>query len=200
MFSRKWNQGHSRMARNPKHGFTLIEMLIVIVIIGILAAALIPRLMSARGRANDTARKADLQQAATALISYQIDKGQFPTTGGALNSITTELTNAWMASIPADPNKGNTVVGILTWVAGQYMYAPITKNWFTNWWFVLMAQTESEGGSNFVYCAGDTKLNALSYEDIHTCTSFSTVGTCAGNTWACVYSATSGSLRYIYKY
>ena len=56
-------------------------MLIVIVIIGILAAALIPRLTSARGRANDVARKVDLQQIATALISYQIDNGSFPRTG-----------------------------------------------------------------------------------------------------------------------
>lgn len=68
MFSRK----------NKKKGFTLIEMLIVIVIIGILAAALIPRLSSARGRANDVARKADLAQTAAALVSYQIDKGGFP--------------------------------------------------------------------------------------------------------------------------
>ena len=55
-------------------------MLIVIVIIGILAAALIPRLSSARGRANDVARKADLSQIASALVVYQIDKGNFPTT------------------------------------------------------------------------------------------------------------------------
>lgn len=54
-------------------------MLIVIVIIGILAAALIPRLSSARGRANDVARKADLAQVATALVAYQIDHGYFPT-------------------------------------------------------------------------------------------------------------------------
>lgn len=55
-------------------------MLIVIVIIGILAASLIPRLSSARGRANDVARKADLSQVAAALVSYQIDNGGFPTT------------------------------------------------------------------------------------------------------------------------
>ena len=53
-------------------------MLIVIVIIGILAAALIPRLSKARGRANDTARKADLSQIAASLVSSQIDKGTYP--------------------------------------------------------------------------------------------------------------------------
>ncbi|MEI7562521.1 MAG: prepilin-type N-terminal cleavage/methylation domain-containing protein [bacterium] len=60
--------------KNKKRAFTLIEMLIVIVIIGILAAALIPRLSNARGRANDTARKADLRQVATAINASMIDK------------------------------------------------------------------------------------------------------------------------------
>ena len=67
--------------KNTKKGFTLIEMLIVIVIIGILAAAFIPRLSSARGRANDVARKADLAQVAAALVSHQIDYGSFPIPG-----------------------------------------------------------------------------------------------------------------------
>jgi type II secretion system protein G len=64
--------------KNKKRAFTLIEMLIVIVIIGILAAALIPRLSSARGRANDVARKADLAQVAAAIVAYQIDHGKLP--------------------------------------------------------------------------------------------------------------------------
>lgn len=61
------------MTRMKKKAFTLIEMLIVIVIIGILAAALIPRLVSVQGRARDTKRKADLQQIGTALAIYKLD-------------------------------------------------------------------------------------------------------------------------------
>lgn len=57
-----------------KKSFTLIEMLIVIVIIGILAAALIPRLQSVQGRARDTKRKADMNQIYNGLSIYQLDK------------------------------------------------------------------------------------------------------------------------------
>ena len=59
----------------------------MIVIIGILAAALIPRLSSARGRANDVARKAALQQVAAVIVAYQMDHGSYPTADGELTNI-----------------------------------------------------------------------------------------------------------------
>ncbi|MEI7477654.1 MAG: prepilin-type N-terminal cleavage/methylation domain-containing protein [bacterium] len=71
------------MARKQK-SFTLIEMLIVVVIIGILAAALIPRLQSVQARARDTKRVADIHQISTAFEIYKEDNG------GSYASFTTQ--------------------------------------------------------------------------------------------------------------
>jgi prepilin-type N-terminal cleavage/methylation domain-containing protein len=62
------------MKKNTIKAFTLVEMLIVIVIIGILIAALMPRMQSAQGRARDVSRKNALSQIQTAIITSQQDK------------------------------------------------------------------------------------------------------------------------------
>jgi len=80
-------------------------MLIVIIIIGILAATLIPRIWNARDRANDVARVADIKSIATAMIAYELDNATF---NGVTLSNTT-LTNekyglGWQ--MPKDPVSG----------------------------------------------------------------------------------------------
>lgn len=61
-----------------KKTFTLIEMLIVIVIVGILAVALIPRLQSVQARARDTKRKTDFRTIYNGLQIFFTDNGRYP--------------------------------------------------------------------------------------------------------------------------
>ena len=59
------------MKKNTIKAFTLTEMLIVIVIIGILIAALLPRMQAAQGRSRDVSRKTALSQIQSAIVVYQ---------------------------------------------------------------------------------------------------------------------------------
>lgn len=60
-----------------KKTFTLIEMLIVVVIIGIIAASLIPRLQNTQARTRDMIRKKDIKTAADAIAVYYQDNQKF---------------------------------------------------------------------------------------------------------------------------
>jgi len=174
-------------------------MLIVIVIIGILAAALIPRLSSARGRANDTARKAVLSQVAAALVSHQIDKGYFPQTCWDLDLAETWLLIAWLDDIPEDP--ANATVNEFSWSMSewQYWYCAVEKNWQDGAGFVLAAIAETEWWANYVHTGSDD-LADQSFEEIQAkkcaklCKFDLDNNDCELH---CEYSSTS-ELRYIY--
>lgn len=90
-----------------KRGFTLIELLVVIAIIGILSSVVLASLNTARVRASDTKKKAELRQIATALQSYYLQTGSVPAntpSAGNWNVADTALSAAleptYMASIP----------------------------------------------------------------------------------------------------
>ena len=203
------------MKKNTIKAFTLVEMLIVIVIIGILIASLMPRMQSAQWRARDVARKNDLAQIQTAIITSQQDKWTWPDTGDkaasgmALSEIAPQLKAAWMSSIPSDPNKDN--INYWLWskkVTWDYLYMVATRNWVPKWGFVLMAKTEVEWWSNWVVCSenGSWTISNMDLKDIKTCQSFQdntdvADGKCStpDANWKCAYSKTE-QLRYILLY
>jgi general secretion pathway protein G len=68
-------------------GFTLLELLVVIVIIGLLAAYVGPRYFSQIGKTERGTAKAQIEGLARALDTYRIDVGHYPTTEQGLNAL-----------------------------------------------------------------------------------------------------------------
>lgn len=77
-------------SRTEESGFTLIEVLIVVAIIGLLAATSIPVYRNALARAQRTALAANMTQLYSAFMRYNVDHGRFPadTGAGSLNVAT----------------------------------------------------------------------------------------------------------------
>ena len=74
-------------APHGEAGFTLIEMMVVIAIIGILAALIVPRIMGRPDEARITAAKLDIGTINQALKLYRLDIGRYPTTEQGLNAL-----------------------------------------------------------------------------------------------------------------
>lgn len=68
-------------------GFTIVELLIVIVVIGILAAITVVAYNGIQGRANDMAIQSDLQSIAKKIELYRVDAGVYPAGAAQLTSL-----------------------------------------------------------------------------------------------------------------
>src|SRR3990167_9188554 len=94
--------------QNLTRGFSLIELIVVIAIIGVISGLLLPNFMGARERARDTTRKSDLKQLQKALEAYRQDQNPvaYPTvnggSGNALGTCAGQLgsTTVYMVKIP----------------------------------------------------------------------------------------------------
>jgi general secretion pathway protein G len=74
-------------ARRRKSGFTLIEILVVVVILAILAAVVVPNVIHKIGEGRISAAISDISSFKTALQLYSVDTGQFPTQDQGLNAL-----------------------------------------------------------------------------------------------------------------
>jgi type II secretion system protein G len=94
-------------------GFTLLELLIVIVIIGILALLIIPNITSAPKKARDTQRKTDITTIRKGLEEYYVNNNTYPAALSALEAVST---GPIMKDVPDDPK--NTGVLVYTYTEG----------------------------------------------------------------------------------
>ncbi len=145
------------MKKNTIKAFTLVEMLIVIVIIGILIASLMPRMQSAQGRARDVSRKNDLNQISTSLIAYFWDTNQMPgcADGEANHTDSVECKLAVDEASPLPVDKA-IVAGALDKVPTDplwdenYGYIRTARKSHDGKWFVLFAKVEVPWSANYV--------------------------------------------------
>ena len=79
-------------------GFTLLELLVVVAIIGLLAAYVGPRYFTQIGRSEQAVAKSQIEGFAKALHTYRIDVGQYPSTQEGLGALMSAPTDAARAA------------------------------------------------------------------------------------------------------
>lgn len=145
-------------------GFTLIELMVTIAIIGILSGIGITSFTGARLKANDAKRRSDLVQLRNALEQYASDKGSYPSTSGNWYSSDPNeiagvpvkggnwipgLAPTYIKSLPADP-VGGTGLSSLT---------PGCSGWSKSY---LYRSIDGAGYELLAHCSGE----AMSMNDI----------------------------------
>ncbi|MBC7861041.1 MAG: type II secretion system major pseudopilin GspG [Burkholderiaceae bacterium] len=101
------------LRRRLARGFTLIEIMVVVVIMGILAALVVPKLLSRTGESKIAAAKVDISTVMQALKLYKLDNERYPTSEQGLQALLAKPTNGpaakgWKAGgylekMPKDP-------------------------------------------------------------------------------------------------
>lgn len=99
-----------RRARLPR-GFTLVEIMVVVVILGILAALIVPRVIGRTDEARTVAAKQDVAAIMQALKLYRLDNGRYPTTEQGIAALVEKPQSApvpanwqkYLDKIPKDP-------------------------------------------------------------------------------------------------
>lgn len=130
------------MCSDRRRGFTLVELLVVISIIGLLMGLLIPAVMAARDRANSIECTNNLRQLALATIAYESRRGQYP---GFVNKIGNKRAT-WVVALTADLERND------LWAAWS---DPTVDPGPTIFWSLLVCprDVESMSGNPLCYAA-----------------------------------------------
>ncbi|WP_215818108.1 type II secretion system major pseudopilin GspG [Zooshikella harenae] len=101
------------VARPKQSGFTLIEIMVVVVILGILGALVVPKIMSRPDQAKVTVARSDIASIKTALEMYKLDNHNYPSTDQGLEALVSKPSgqpearnwnpDGYLEKIPVDP-------------------------------------------------------------------------------------------------
>jgi general secretion pathway protein G len=131
----------ARAPRHPRRGFTLIEILVVIVILGVLATLVAPNVFSNVGTAKDATARSQIEMLGAALDAYRLDNGRYPTTEQGLAAL-------WQAPM-SEPRPAN-------W-RGPYLRKAVPLDpWRAAYIYRSPAQ-ESRGGFDLLSYGADAK-------------------------------------------
>ena len=99
--------------RRQQHGFTLIEIMVVVVILGILGALIVPNVIGRPDEARVQAALADINSIGSALELYRLDNGNYPSTEQGLEALVEEPSgfpeprnwnpDGYLKKMPVDP-------------------------------------------------------------------------------------------------
>lgn len=105
-------------------GFTLIELMIVVVILGLLATIVMPRMLDRPEQARRTKAKIDIRNIESTLALFKTDTGRFPTTSEGLAALVSDPgikdynSDGYLDKVPSDP-WGNEYIYICPGVRGK---------------------------------------------------------------------------------
>ena len=115
--------------KSPSLGFTLIEIMVVIIIIGVLGALVVPNVMGRAGEARVAAARADINALSNALDLYHLDNNHHPSTDQGLEALVSKpngspeprnwTTGGYIKTLPSDP-WGNEYIYISPGGEGEY--------------------------------------------------------------------------------
>lgn len=123
------------IAKRYLRGFTMIELVLVIMIIAILAAIIVPRFLSQIPQAEIATTKANINNLRAAISMYRAEQSSYPTTLSLLNSVPSS-TSPYLRKVPneacSDPDVSTVTAGSSVTNAGGWLYDNSSGNVWVN--------------------------------------------------------------------